>query len=55
MGSWSSSNPCKNCGKKSGIMIKCTNCGSLGCPSCIGAPGKGMCRVCKKTVDRVKV
>ena len=31
MGSWSSSNPCKNCGRKSGSMLKCTNCQTVGC------------------------
>jgi hypothetical protein len=55
MGSWTSSNPCKSCGKKGTAMIKCTNCATLGCTYCVGGPGRGMCKVCKKNVDRVRV
>ena len=55
MGSWTSSNPCKNCGKKSGIMVKCSNCGTLGCPLCVRSPGKGACKLCKKVTDVIKV
>ena len=56
MGNWTSSNPCKNCGKKYGYMVKCTNCGTLGCPSCVGNPGKkAHCKICKKSVEIIRV
>ena len=55
LASWTSSNPCKTCGSKPGTMIKCTNCGTLGCAKCVGGPGRGVCKVCKKSVDRVRV
>lgn len=55
MASWTSSNPCKNCGRKSGSMVKCTNCGTLGCAICIGQVSKSLCKVCKKTTIKVRV
>ena len=58
MGNWSHSNPCKNCGKTGGLMVKCSNCGTLGCSinfKCVGGTGRGHCGVCKKNVDRIKV
>lgn len=58
MGNWSQINPCKNCGSKTPTpMLKCTNCGTLGCylTTCVGQAPKGRCGVCKKTTDKVKV
>ncbi len=55
MGSWTSSNPCKTCNNKAGFMIKCSNCGSLGCMKCIGGPGKGTCKICKKSAERIRI
>jgi len=55
MGSWTSSNPCPRCGAKFGAMVRCENCGTLGCPKCVGTPGKSTCKVCKKITKKVKV
>ncbi len=55
MASWTANNPCKTCGGKSGFMIKCGNCGTLGCVKCVGGPGRGLCKVCKKSSDRMRV
>jgi len=49
---WSSSKPCPNCGKKAGIAVKCTNCGTLGCEPCIG---KAICQICKKPTKIIRV
>ncbi|MBF0473493.1 MAG: hypothetical protein HQK91_14810 [Nitrospirae bacterium] len=54
MTTWPNST-CKNCGKKSTWMVKCTNCGTLGCINCVGGLGKGMCHTCKKIAEKIKV
>ncbi len=56
MGTWTSKNPCKNCGKTGRPMVKCTNCGTLGCTYCVGQPAnRTTCKVCKKSTKIVKV
>ena len=40
MGDWSRQKTCKNCGNHQGAMVKCSNCGTLGCHKCVGAHGK---------------
>lgn len=59
MGNWNNSNPCKNCGRKSGSMLKCTNCGTLGCNNgnCgIGQVAKSShCKICNKATETVRV
>ena len=55
MGTWTPSKPCKNCGRKGGVMIRCTNCGTLGCQMCVGPAGRSACKVCKKTTQKVRV
>jgi hypothetical protein len=59
MGSWTSSNPCKNCGRTSGTQLKCTNCNTLGCSNgnCgIGQLGNtSTCKICKKATKTVKL
>ena len=53
MSSWSNRKPCNNCGETHGTMVKCNNCGTLGCHRCIGAITTS-CKICKKR-DKVKV
>lgn len=55
MGTWNPNNPCKSCGNKSGVMVRCANCSTLGCFKCVGSPGKSHCKVCRKFADKVKV
>jgi hypothetical protein len=55
MASWLQSNPCKNCGNTNGVMLKCKNCGTLGCGNCVGHLTKSHCKVCKKTTEKIKV
>jgi hypothetical protein len=56
MGTWNRNNPCKNCGNTNGQMVKCGNCGTLGCYKCVEQPGGSrVCKVCKKRakIDRI--
>ena len=59
MGSWKGTNPCTNCGRKTGTQLKCTNCNTLGCSNgnCgIGAQGKTThCKICNKGTETVKL
>lgn len=55
MGTWSSSNPCKNCGRKNGTMMKCEKCGTLGCPHGQCVRGTVTCGVCKKPSKKIKI
>jgi hypothetical protein len=57
MGNWSKKDPCKNCGKEHGIMVKCENCGTLGCPPCVGisSTNPNRCNVCKKPTLKKKI
>lgn len=49
MALWTNNDPCK-CGKKTGRKLKCENCSTLGCSSCVGEAHatKSMCKTCKK-------
>jgi len=48
MATWTSRNPCPNCGRKSGYMMKCSTCGKMGCPggACNGALN-ATCKTCR--------
>ena len=55
MAQWSSSNPCKNCGKTNGQMLKCDNCSTLGCAPCVGNTPKSACKICKKATTKTRI
>jgi hypothetical protein len=49
---WSKESPCANCGRPNGKKLQCGNCKTIGCQSCLGTTGKGICQVCKKVAER---
>ncbi len=59
MASWKGSKPCTNCGRTSGTIYKCTNCGTLGCSNgnCgIGTISKSShCKTCNKGTETIKI
>lgn len=56
MGIWSNYTPCPTCKSNFGIMLKCSECGTVGCSRCLGGgEGKGQCKICKKICTRKKV
>ena len=57
MGMWGPSKPCANCGTATSLqMVKCSNCGTLGCPRCVGSPSKkALCKVCRKYAEIKKI
>ena len=46
---------CGNCGFGSNTMLKCDNCGTLGCHACVGAAPKSICKTCRKSTTKTKV
>jgi hypothetical protein len=54
MTSWKGAK-CGNCGKAASTMLKCKNCGTLGCKICVGSSGKSYCKTCRKTTEKLKV
>jgi hypothetical protein len=56
MALWTSNDSC-SCGTKSGLKLKCENCGTIGCSKCVGATNdtKSMCKTCKKMTKSRKI
>ena len=47
MPNYNSNKPCSNCRRKQGVMLRCDNCATLGCQSCLEVVNM-TCKVCKK-------
>jgi len=46
---------CGNCGHTVNTMLKCDNCGTIGCYACVGNTPKSHCKVCQKTTTKTKI
>lgn len=48
MASWTAKEPCITCKATGGQRLRCKNCGTVGCPKCLGTSGMSTCKICKK-------
>jgi len=56
MALWTKDRPCVTCGATGSELVRCTNCGTLGCYKCVGSPGKVVwCKVCRKNTEIKRV